>query len=265
MDIYAMAIVSSTKIELISSESAHGAKVTISGDEIPNLESALVISNHLSYSDFYLLHAVAIRKGMLGRCRYFAKDSLKWIPLLGWCLVLMRMIMVTRNWMRDQAELYKVFQPIREYRLPIWLVTYVEGTRFVPFKHKESLKLCKSRGKEPLHHVLYPRQKGFYTMVKEFRHTHIRYVYDFTIVYRDRKGRLQHAPTPVEVHGHANINKYYSFHVHVRRYAIADIPTSEEGTAKWLEARWYEKDEILVAMRKEWNKASILGEVKQLV
>lgn len=55
------------------SEGPHRARVTISGDDIPYEENALVISNHLSYSDFYLIHALASRRGMLGRCRYFSK------------------------------------------------------------------------------------------------------------------------------------------------------------------------------------------------
>lgn len=236
----------------------------MSGDAIPDEESALVISNHLSYSDFYLIHALAKRRGMLGRCRYFAKDSLKYIPVLGWSLLLMNMIMVTRNWMRDQTELYRVFSPIRHLKLPIWLITYVEGTRFTPQKQLLSRQFCESRDKQPLQHVLYPRHKGFFTTVTQFRDSHIKCVYDFTLVYRDARGRMQRAPTPVEIHGYGDISKHYTFHVHVRRFKIEDIPKDEESATAWLEARWYEKDEVLVAMNENWTDAEILGKVVEL-
>lgn len=70
------------------------------GDEIPSGESAVVISvcptprsrlsiilirqNHLAYSDYYLVQALAKRKGMLGRCRYFVKKEIVRLPFFGW-------------------------------------------------------------------------------------------------------------------------------------------------------------------------------------
>lgn len=62
------------------------ADITISGDILPPGESAIVVSNHVEWSDFYLIQALALRAGMLGRCRWFAKQQLRWIPFLGWGL-----------------------------------------------------------------------------------------------------------------------------------------------------------------------------------
>jgi hypothetical protein len=71
----------------------------ISGDDVPVGESAVVISvcplthirnrilivqNHLAYSDYYLVQALASRKGMLGRCRYFVKKEIVKLPFFGW-------------------------------------------------------------------------------------------------------------------------------------------------------------------------------------
>lgn len=36
-------------------------------------ESAIVISNHVAASDFYIINEAAYRRGMLGRLRYFLK------------------------------------------------------------------------------------------------------------------------------------------------------------------------------------------------
>lgn len=78
-------------------ERLNKAQIVISGDVLPHGESAVVISNHVGWSDFYMIQALAIRSGMLGYCRYFAKAQLKKVPLLGWGLMAMGMPLVTRN------------------------------------------------------------------------------------------------------------------------------------------------------------------------
>ena len=87
----------------------NGGKITISGDTLPEGETAIVIANHVSWTDFYMIQALAIRAGMLGRCRWFAKIELRWVPLLGWGIWGMGMPMVSRNWLKDKKELDRVF------------------------------------------------------------------------------------------------------------------------------------------------------------
>ena len=55
----------------------HKGKISYSGDELSSGDSAIVISNHRSFSDFYMLHSIAVRRNMLPHLKYFAKDSLK--------------------------------------------------------------------------------------------------------------------------------------------------------------------------------------------
>lgn len=78
-------------------EHVNGAKIVISGDQLPEGESAVVICNHVGWSDFYMIQALAMKAKMLGYCRYFAKAQLKRVPLLGWGLMAMGMPLVTRN------------------------------------------------------------------------------------------------------------------------------------------------------------------------
>ena len=99
-------------------EKINGAKITVSGDTLPQQESAIVIANHISWTDFYIVQALALRARMLSRCRWFAKIQLRWVPLLGWGLWAMGMPMVSRNWMRDQRELDRVFAGITERKWP---------------------------------------------------------------------------------------------------------------------------------------------------
>jgi 1-acyl-sn-glycerol-3-phosphate acyltransferase len=95
------------------------ARITTSGDTLPRHESALVIANHVSWADFYLIQHQAIRAGMLGRCRWFAKQQLKWVPFLGWGLWAMGMPLISRKWDKDQKELDRVFRGPKEFKWPI--------------------------------------------------------------------------------------------------------------------------------------------------
>ena len=100
--------------------SINGANIIISGAEkLPSSESAIVISNHVEWTDFYMIQALGIRSGMLGRCRWFAKQQLKWVPLLGWGLWAMGMPLVSRNWTTDRDEMDRVFRGVVERRWPI--------------------------------------------------------------------------------------------------------------------------------------------------
>lgn len=96
----------------------NGGRITFSGDELPCGESAIVVSNHVSWTDFYMIQALAIRAGMLGRCRWFAKIELRKVPLLGWGIWAMGMPMVSRQWTKDKAELDRVFAGITERKWP---------------------------------------------------------------------------------------------------------------------------------------------------
>ena len=66
------------------------AQITFSGDvegntisndtdvmtkRLPTKEDALIISNHVAWSDFYLVHALAQHHDMLNHCKYFVKVS----------------------------------------------------------------------------------------------------------------------------------------------------------------------------------------------
>jgi 1-acyl-sn-glycerol-3-phosphate acyltransferase len=95
------------------------ARVTTSGTHLPKNESAIVVSNHVSWADFYLIQHLAMQSGMLGRCRWFAKQQLKWVPFLGWGLWAMGMPLISRNWDKDQRELDRVFKGPKTFRWPM--------------------------------------------------------------------------------------------------------------------------------------------------
>jgi 1-acyl-sn-glycerol-3-phosphate acyltransferase len=100
---------------------ANSASIQLSSTSsvLPRHESAIVVSNHVAWTDFYMIQALAVRAGMLSRCRWFSKSQLRWVPLLGWGLWAMGMPLVTRNWTQDRAEMGRVFGSIRAYQWPI--------------------------------------------------------------------------------------------------------------------------------------------------
>lgn len=105
-------------IQLIFTHS-NGARISVSGSTIPERESALLVANHVSWVDFYMIQHLAIRAGMLGRCRWFAKQQLKWVPFLGWGLWAMEMPLISRKWDKDRKELDRVFKGPKQHRWPI--------------------------------------------------------------------------------------------------------------------------------------------------
>ncbi|KAI9838633.1 MAG: hypothetical protein M1819_004947 [Sarea resinae] len=227
----------------------NGANISFSGAPPPQGESAIVISNHVGWSDFYMVQALAIRADMLGRCRWFAKQQLKWVPFLGWGLKAMGMPMVSREWTRDRREFQRVFSGITENRWPIWLISFSEATRYTPEKYAQTVAWCKAKDKPVPKHTLYPRTKGFVTTVNQLRQAaHVRAVYDLTIAYAHHNDFLV-APSMWQTLSSPDLGSSWRFHVHVDRYPIEDLPIAEDELSQWIEARWIEKGERLEALR----------------
>ncbi|KAL1918441.1 uncharacterized protein VTP21DRAFT_3101 [Calcarisporiella thermophila] len=234
-------------------ERVNQGRITFSGHKLPRGESAFVISNHLSWADFYLLHSLSIRRGMIGYCRYFVKDSLKWLPFYGWGMWIMGMIFLKRDWQRDQRKINLAFGQIRRLNPPIQLISFLEGSRATPKKLHESQLYAKSHDLPVLKNVLLPRTKGFISTVKALRGTNIKHVYDFTIAYKHETLGFGHPPSVQRVH-QPRISPEYECHVHVRRYSVDELPQDDAGLNQWVRDRFVEKDALLEQMRTAWPK-----------
>ncbi|PHH74279.1 hypothetical protein CDD82_5020 [Ophiocordyceps australis] len=233
---------------------ANGAVIRHSGDALPPHESAVVISNHVAWADFYMIQALAQRSHMLGRCRYFAKRQLRAVPLLGWGLWAMGMPLISRKWLQDKAELNRVFSSITDHGCPIWLISFCEAMRFTRTRYQESQAWCKKMDKPQPNHLLYPRNKGFVATIQHLRQApHIKAVYDLTIAYK-HKTAFQAAPPFWETLSMSSLSRSegYKFHVHVRRFPIESLPDTDEGLALWLEERWIAKGEWLEQQNQAW-------------
>jgi 1-acyl-sn-glycerol-3-phosphate acyltransferase len=213
------------------SERFWGIEVRITGDEIPDLENAVVLSNHQTMSDITTLFRFARRKRRLGDLKWFVKDVLKYVPGIGWGMVFLDCVFLKRNWKTDKAGLSKILGKFSREKIPMWTISFVEGTRVRPHKLKKSQEYAKKHGLPHLKHLLVPRHRGFVATVHGLR-SHIDAVYDATIAYE---------------HGVPSLwqwCKAYTrvVHLHVKRYPVATLPESDDDLKEWLLERYVEKD-----------------------
>ncbi|WVF65533.1 hypothetical protein IAT40_000261 [Kwoniella sp. CBS 6097] len=227
--------------------------VEVTGDEIPKGESAFVLCNHLGYSDYYLIQYLSSRAGMLGQSRYFVKKEILRIPFFGLAFWAFGMILISRNWTSDQRLLEQAFSRIKTNGHDSWIILYPEGTRRTPKKLLQSQAFARKNGKAELDHVLFPRTKGFVATVQALRNSHVKYIYDLTLLYSSPGGwKNQYTvPTLAEILSCDDLHKRgYSFRIHVRRIPIASLPLGESSLKAWCEDAWAKKNELLDEMMK---------------
>jgi len=118
-------------------ENYSGIKFTYYGENVPLRESAIVVTNHTSFIDWLMVFPLALRKGRLGCCNFFAKDVIKWIPGFGWGIWLKGSIMLKREWSKDEINIKKTFELQIKTNIPLWLIIHPEGTRINETKIKK--------------------------------------------------------------------------------------------------------------------------------
>lgn len=215
-------------------EGLYGIHAVFSGDTIPVEENAMVVVNHQQMSDIIALFTFAWRKRRLGDLKFVVKEVLKYVPGVGWGMLFLDCLFLKRNWEADQTYIQRTFAKFKTEAIPIWLVSFSEGTRIKPAKLEKSREYAKKANLPVLSNVLLPRTKGFAAAVEGLR-GHIAAVYDVTIAY----------PTGIPSLWQMLQGYTREFHLHVRRFAIEGLPTDREALASWLVARWEEKDRLL--------------------
>ena len=227
----------------------YGLRIKVSGDEVPMRENAVVISNHQQMPDIPVLLWFAKSKDRLGDLKWFVKDVIKYVPGIGWGMLFLDCPFIKRDWTSDKEYIKKVFERILKGRIPLWLVTFAEGTRFSPAKLKQSQDFAEKNGLFVPRHVLIPRTKGFTATVSELGH-HLDAVYDVTIGYIDG------VPTLWQwVKGYVR-----EVNLHVRRYPIESLPSGETELSAWLMERFRQKDQLLETYYAEGSWGSVLPE-----
>ncbi len=208
--------------------------VIFTGDDVPMRENALVTANHQQMPDIPAIMKFARTKDRLGDLKFFVKKQLKWVPGMGWGMQFLDCLFIDRDWMADREAIRKTFSRIVDDKVPVYLVSFVEGTRLTLPKLDAAQDYARAHGLRPPVHTLVPRTKGFVASVEGLR-GHIDAVYDLTIGYDDAVPSLwQYLKGLVR-----------RIHVHVRRFPVADLPHSADDLRQWLLDRWREKDDLL--------------------
>jgi 1-acyl-sn-glycerol-3-phosphate acyltransferase len=145
-------------------------------------------------------------------------------------------VFLKREWRRDEASIKRVFSRIGDNKLPVWLMSFPEGTRATPTK----LEKARLKWKSTYRHLLPPRQKGFTASVIGLR-DHVKAVYSVTIGYHGE------VPTLVGmIRGDVRVVS-----IDVRRTPIEELPRDEAALGAWLERDFRRKDELLERFARE--------------
>jgi 1-acyl-sn-glycerol-3-phosphate acyltransferase len=222
---------------VLMAERQNGIEVRVTGDAILPRENALVLSNHQSMSDVLLLLCMGWRARRLGDMKWFVKNVVKFVPGPGVGMWLLDCIFLARDWLKDRKNIDTLFRKYKAEQIPLFLVSFLEGTRLTPKKLAAAQAFARERGHYVPKHTLVPRTKGFVFTVTGLRQ-HLDSVYDVTIGYET-------APPPSLFNCFAGDVKRLD--LHVRRYDAASLPTDEEALATWALDRFREKDELLEA------------------
>ncbi|KAJ3111353.1 hypothetical protein HDU96_005782 [Phlyctochytrium bullatum] len=187
-----------------------------------NDQSLVVMSNHQTLVDWWYLWLVAWWKGAHGDVRIILKESLKWIPIVGWGMQFFEFIFLSRKIAIDEGRLRHAMSKIRTLttpstnlprttaagatssstptappaRLPIWLLLFPEGTVYTPetievsTSHADKLRLPPSLRPR---HTLLPRSRGLVLCLEELlrhpaRSPGIDRLVDITMGFEDRQG-----------------------------------------------------------------------------
>jgi 1-acyl-sn-glycerol-3-phosphate acyltransferase len=219
---------------VILSERLQGIRIQVTGDPVPVRENAVVISNHQQMTDITFLMIWARRKERLGDMKWILKDVIKYVPGVGWGMLFLDCLYVKRNWSADRASVERTFARLVRNRVPVWLMSFPEGTRSTPAKLERSRAYAASQGMPPLEHLLIPRTKGFVATVRGLG-DHVAAVYDVTIGYE------RGVPTLWQfVKGSVRLAR-----LHVRRFPVASLPADDAALTRWLHERYQEKDRLL--------------------
>ncbi|KAJ2755232.1 hypothetical protein H4R27_003256 [Coemansia aciculifera] len=232
--------------ELLTSDGSNSAATANGRTErswfAPAVEhGCIVISNHQTYFDWIIVWILAYLEHCDGYVKIILKADLKHVPVFGWGMRLFDFIFLKRKWADDQQTFTDHMQRIVEHDDPSWLLIFPEGTVVCHKRVAISNKYADKMGYKRPEHTLLPRVNGTRFCLSQLR-GRIPYIYDLTIGYEG----LKKGDIPEDEYGLVSMYGKCVYprevHIHVKRYAVADIPDDEEGCSKWMHQVFVEKD-----------------------
>ncbi|KAK5083074.1 hypothetical protein LTR05_006956 [Lithohypha guttulata] len=227
-------------------------------------ERMVLISNHQIYTDWIYLWYTAYASRMHGAIYIILKESLKYIPLIGWGMQFNGFVFMSRKWDTDKPRLqHRMRQLSTKHAVkvagtggivktdassgldPMWMIIFPEGTNYSANTKKKSVAWSEKSGIPDMRHQLLPRATGMFFCLNELKET-VEYVYDCTVAYEGspKTGYAQDyfslRSTFLQGRPPKSVNFYW------RRFAIKDLPLDDQKAfEKWILNCWREKDDLL--------------------
>ena len=199
------------------------------GEEVRPSGHYLIISNHVSWVDIFVLFRAFHRRAAF--IRFFLKHQLIWFPIAGqgcWALEFPFMHRYSPEYLakhpekrgKDLATTRRACQRYRNF--PVAIANFVEGTRFTRAKREQQ--------QSPYRHLLRPRVGGV-SFVLASLGALLDATYDVTIAYPGEEATMWRFIS----------GKVGRVVVRTRRVE----PPTPDGVKEWIYAVWQEKDALL--------------------
>ncbi len=152
-------------------------------DNLRRKDWYLVVANHQSWLDIVILHRLFNRK--IPVLKFFIKDQLKWVPLLGfswWAMGCPFMKRYSKEYLarkphKQGKDLISTNKAIETFKkTPASIMNFIEGTRFTALK--------KEKQNSPYTHLLKPKAGGISFIISSMGQQ-ITSLLDVTIIYPD--------------------------------------------------------------------------------
>ncbi|KAG0327340.1 hypothetical protein BGZ99_007810 [Dissophora globulifera] len=217
-------------------------------------ERCVFISNHQIYSDWMYLWCLSYFAEKQSALKIILRGDLTWIPVFGWVcfrqgtdtfgMRFFDFILLKRNdWAHDKRAIEDNLDRTSK-KDPLWLMVFPEGTVVSKGTRKRSAAFAEKAGLTDHRHVLLPRTSGLFVCINKLRGS-VEYLYDATVGYSG----IHAGEIPQELYPlpglYVDMAQPKDINVHLRRFAIKDIPETEPEFVEWMRTLWLEKDELM--------------------
>lgn len=226
-------------------------KVEVEGlSDLSRDEWYMLIANHQSWTDILVL--VRAFNARIPGVKFFFKQSLLWVPVLGlalWGLDFPHMRRYSKAQLarhpelkgKDVEQTRKACERFRHH--PVTIINFLEGTRFTPAKHAQQ--------NSPYRHLLMPRAGGLAFTLRAMN-GQLHRLLDVTILY----------PEGIPTYWDYACGRIKRIQVHIRQLPIpaemiGDYTEDAEFRAhfqRWVNQLWHDKDEVLEEMKSGGGK-----------
>jgi len=230
------------------------AHLVIEGDvHLRRDEWYMLVANHQSWVDILVL--VRVFGIDIPGVKFFFKQSLLWIPILGlalWGLDFPHMRRYSREQIardpslkdKDRARARKACERFRHH--PVTIINFMEGTRFTPAKHAAQ--------QSPYRHLLMPRAGGIASTLSAMN-GQLHQLLDVTIAY----------PSGIPTYWEYVCGDVKEIRVHRRQLPIGDEllgnydkdETYRANFQQWVNRLWQTKDDRLDKMLQQGVSTSL--------